>query len=114
MKSSLLAARLLRTSALGVSLAVTMVSIPSFAQDATDTATADDTASNEIVVTAQGRAQRLADVPVAISAVSAETLQNSGANDIRQLNQVAAIFRGLLLQVVGNVLILELRAQALL
>ena len=89
MKSSLLAARLLRTSALGVSLAVTMVSIPAFAQDATDTATADDTASNEIVVTAQGRAQRLADVPVAISAVSAETLQNSGANDIRQLNQVA-------------------------
>ncbi len=28
-------------------------------------------------------------MPVAISAVSAETLQNSGANDIRQLNQVA-------------------------
>lgn len=45
--------------------------------------------SDDIVVTAQGRAQVLADVPVAISAVSAETLQNSGANDIRQLNQVA-------------------------
>ena len=89
MKSSLLAARLLRTSALGVSLAVTMISIPVFAQDAADTTTADDTANNEIVVTAQGRSQRLADVPVAISAVSAETLQNSGANDIRQLNQVA-------------------------
>ncbi|MCX7268359.1 MAG: TonB-dependent receptor, partial [Sphingomonadales bacterium] len=36
-----------------------------------------------------GRSQLLSDVPVAISAVSAETLQNSGANDIRQLNQVA-------------------------
>jgi iron complex outermembrane recepter protein len=45
--------------------------------------------SNVIVVTAQGRSQALADVPVAISAVNAETLQNSGANDIRQLNQVA-------------------------
>ena len=45
--------------------------------------------SSDIVVTAQGRAQVLADVPVAVSAVSAETLQNSGANDIRQLNQVA-------------------------
>ncbi|MCE2829412.1 MAG: TonB-dependent receptor [Sphingomonadales bacterium] len=43
----------------------------------------------EIVVTAQGRSQLLSDVPVAISAVNAETLQNSGANDIRQLNQVA-------------------------
>ncbi|MBK6707051.1 MAG: hypothetical protein IPG54_06030 [Sphingomonadales bacterium] len=50
-----------------------------------------DTAEEEveIVVTAQGRAQVLSDVPVAISAVNAETLQNSGANDIRQLNQVA-------------------------
>ncbi|WP_086739610.1 TonB-dependent receptor [Erythrobacter colymbi] len=44
---------------------------------------------NVIIVTAQGRAQALADVPVAISAVSSETLLNSGANDIRQLNQVA-------------------------
>ncbi|MCR2832528.1 TonB-dependent receptor [Parerythrobacter lacustris] len=42
-----------------------------------------------IIVTAQGREQSLADVPVAISAVSGETLQNSGASDIRQLNQVA-------------------------
>ncbi|KQT35234.1 TonB-dependent receptor [Sphingomonas sp. Leaf412] len=48
-----------------------------------------DAASSDIVVTAQGRSQVLADVPVAISAVNAETLQNSGANDIRQLNQVA-------------------------
>ena len=48
--SSLLAARLLRTSALGVSLAVAAVSVPAFAQDAadTDTATADDGGSSEI------------------------------------------------------------------
>ncbi|MGB3847654.1 MAG: TonB-dependent receptor [Sphingopyxis sp.] len=88
MKShTLCAARLLRTSALGVSLAITSVAVPAFAQDTA--AAADDSADSEIVVTAQGRAQRLADVPVAISAVNAEALQNSGANDIRQLNQVA-------------------------
>lgn len=51
--------------------------------------TQDDTNQADIVVTAQGRAQALADVPVAVSAISAETLQNSGANDIRQLNQLA-------------------------
>ena len=85
--SSLLNARLLRTTALGVSIAVAAMSAPAFAQDAT-TDNAEDTA-NAIVVTAQGRSQLLSDVPVAISAVSAETLQNSGANDIRQLNQVA-------------------------
>ena len=84
--SSRLAVRLMRTSALGVSIAIAAVSAPAFAQD---TATADDSGSAEIVVTAQGRSQLLSDVPVAISAVSAETLQNSGANDIRQLNQVA-------------------------
>ena len=42
-----------------------------------------------IIVTAQGRQQALADVPVAISAINSDTLINSGANDIRQLNQVA-------------------------
>ena len=55
--------------------------------------------SNDIVVVAQGRAQLLSDVPVAVSAVTAETLQNSGANDIRQLNQVAP---SLLVSSTGN------------
>ncbi|WP_440859725.1 TonB-dependent receptor [Sphingopyxis sp. 22461] len=87
--SSLRAARFMRTSALGVSLAMAAFSVPAFAQDApADTAT-DDSDNTPIIVTAQGRSQLLSDVPVAISAVSAETLQNSGANDIRQLNQLA-------------------------
>ena len=74
--------------ALRLSAACLALSVPSlaFAQEAPQ---ADDTADEEIVVTAQGRSQLLSDVPVAISAVNAETLQNSGANDIRQLNQVA-------------------------
>lgn len=62
---------------------------PAFAQTAAAPQDDAETGEPEIVVTAQGRAQALADVPVAISAVNAETLQNSGANDIRQLNQVA-------------------------
>ena len=43
----------------------------------------------DIVVTAQGRRQILQDVPLAVSAVSGQSLENSGANDIRQLNQLA-------------------------
>ena len=43
----------------------------------------------DIVVTAQGRAQLLQDVPIAVNVVSAEALQNSGATDIRALNQLA-------------------------
>src|SRR5690606_36529050 len=42
-----------------------------------------------IIVTAQGRRQVLQDVPIAVSAVSSDQLQNSGATDIRQLNQLA-------------------------
>jgi len=76
--------------ALKLSAACIALAVPSavYAQEepqAEEAATQDD----EIVVTAQGRTQLLSDVPVAISAVNAETLQNSGANDIRQLNQVA-------------------------
>ena len=82
------AANLLRGTALGVSLAVAVVAMPAAAQDA-ETATEEAADEDAIVVTAQGRSQLLSDVPVAISAVNAETLQNSGANDIRQLNQVA-------------------------
>ncbi len=75
---------------LALSAATAAIAMPSmaFAQEepqAEEEAIGDD----EIVVTAQGRTQLLSDVPVAISAVTAETLQNSGANDIRQLNQVA-------------------------
>ena len=74
--------------ALKLSAACLALAVPSlaFAQGAPQ---AEDASDGEIVVTAQGRSQLLSDVPVAISAVSAETLQNSGANDIRQLNQVA-------------------------
>ena len=37
----------------------------------------------------QGRRQVLQDVPIAVTAVGGERLQNSGATDIRQLNQLA-------------------------
>src|SRR3989337_3501583 len=52
-----------------------------------DTAQVDDSA--DIVVTAQGRQQILQDVPIAVTAVGAESMKNSGATDIRQLNQLA-------------------------
>ncbi|WP_085810036.1 TonB-dependent receptor [Sphingomonas sp. TZW2008] len=45
--------------------------------------------AGDIVVTATRRAERLADVPIAVSAVSQAALQNSGANDIRGVVQLA-------------------------
>jgi len=64
--------------------------------DQNDGGTVDD---NVIVVTAQGRAQVLSDVPIAVSAINAEELQKSGASDIRELNQLAP---SLLVSSTGN------------
>ena len=61
-----------------------------------DEGTIDD---NVIVVTAQGRAQALSDVPIAVSAIGAEQLQQSGTSDIRELNQLAP---SLLVSSTGN------------
>ena len=52
-------------------------------------ATDEQADDNNIVVTAQGRRQILQDVPLAVTAVGGESMQNSGATDIRQLNQLA-------------------------
>ncbi|MDP2131261.1 MAG: TonB-dependent receptor [Erythrobacter sp.] len=68
---------------------------------AQDAGAEDDDAysGNVIVVTAQGRSQSLADVPVAISAISADMLEKSGVTDIRDLTQVAP---SLLVSSTGN------------
>jgi outer membrane receptor protein involved in Fe transport len=45
--------------------------------------------TGDIVVTATRRNEALSDVPLAVSAVTAERLEYTGASDIRQLNQVS-------------------------
>jgi len=80
-----------------LSAGLTALATPAYAQPAQPAATgttqaaapADDGGQPDIVITAQGRNQLLQDVPLAVQAVGAEQLQNSGANDIRQLNQLA-------------------------
>ncbi|WP_326525827.1 TonB-dependent receptor [Sphingomonas sp.] len=86
----------MRKLALLVTVAASAIALPAAAQTAAgpqDTAGTEQdqgyTSAGDVVVTATRRAERLADVPVAVSAVSTEQLQLSGANDIRQLNQLA-------------------------
>ena len=68
-------------------------------QDTDLVAAADVDDGNVIIVRAQGRDHTLSDVPVAVSAVTAETLQKSGVADIRDMNQVAP---SLLISSTGN------------
>lgn len=89
-----------KTSRVSLMLSAGLVAMasPAFAQEAEADAQG-VREGNTIVVVAQGREQLLSDVPVAVSAVNAETLENTGANDIRQLNQVVP---SLLVSSTGN------------
>lgn len=55
-------------------------------------ALAQDQVSDEIVVTATGRAAAIQDVPLAVTAIGAETLENTGVQDLRDITQVAPSF----------------------
>ncbi len=91
-----------------VSAGLFAISAPAFAQDTTEGSTstaqegpteaaavepadAEDAPRQDdaIIVTATRRNEALSDVPLAVSAVTGETLQNTGAVDIRGLNQVS-------------------------
>lgn len=65
---------------------------PALAQEATapnDTTAQDYDNANDIVVTATRRNETVQDVPIAITAVGAELLENAGVQDIRGLEQLA-------------------------
>jgi len=68
-----------------------MATTPAFAQDAAPAASqADETVRDEgeVVVTATGRAQLAQDVPIAVSVLGSEQIENAGVSDIRGLRQV--------------------------
>ena len=93
--------RLLYTCAVSaLALGIASPAIAQTAPAATPAPAASTEDSNDdIVVTAQGRSQLLANVPLAVSAVTAQSLSLSGANDIRQLSQLAP---SLLVSSTGN------------
>lgn len=89
-------------SALLLTVALCVGAVSAHAQDTTSTTTgaqvpnqtsAQQTGQGpiegDIIVTATRRADRVSNVPIAISVVTTASLQNSGATDIRQLNQLS-------------------------
>ncbi len=68
-----------------VFMTASLCAAPSFAQQATETEQASSV--DDIVVTARRREESLKDVPVAVSAISSERLEQTGAADITTLQQ---------------------------
>ncbi|MDV3457181.1 TonB-dependent receptor [Sphingomonas sp. HF-S4] len=74
-----------------------LLATPAFAQDTADpaaragdeTQTEEYQGANDIVVTATRRNETVQDIPVAVTALAAELLANSGVQDIRGLEQIA-------------------------
>ena len=72
---------------------------PALAQEAppppaqTDDAVEEVADSDEIVVTATGRSAALQDVPVAITAITADTIANANFKDLRAVEQIAPSFK---------------------
>lgn len=80
----------------GTALAVlAVISLPSVAhaQAANEQASAEDPSEGEIVVTAQRRAEKLTDVPIAVTSVSGDTLTAAGIASSNSLGQVVPAFR---------------------
>jgi iron complex outermembrane recepter protein len=68
----------------GASLAAMGAFSPAMAQD--------EDVTEEVVVTATGRTAALQDVPVAVTAVTGDQIEATGADDLRDLTQVAPSF----------------------
>jgi len=68
-----------------------LLSTPAFAEEATadiETASVDEVDDTEILVTARRREERAQDVPIALTAVSGDTLERTGAINITQIAQL--------------------------
>ena len=75
----------LKFTALAATALCSTFALPAFAQEAQS----DDGGIAEIVVTAQKRAENVQDVPIAISAFTAEAMQERGVTDVSSLSNLA-------------------------
>ncbi len=83
-----------KTELLAATAFALLVATPAFAQDAAPAQTKADVvddydSANAIVVTATRRNETVQDVPIAITAIGAEQLQNAGVDNVRDLEQLA-------------------------
>lgn len=79
--------RVFWSTSVSFSVLIALQAAPAFAQDEGAAGDERARADNEIVVTARKQAERLIDVPVAVTAVSSETIEKFGSNTLASISE---------------------------
>ncbi|QUL39433.1 TonB-dependent receptor [Erythrobacter sp. JK5] len=89
-------------------MACSSITAPVFAQDAEEQA-AQRPNENVIIVTATRRAQDVQDIPLAVTAVTPEQLQNQGVDNIQEVTTLAPSFSSSQAQLASGSVVLRIR-----
>jgi iron complex outermembrane recepter protein len=90
-------------------MACSALTTPVFAQDQDDAEARAMRDDNTIIVTATRRAQDVQDIPIAVTAVSQQQLDNQGVFNIQQISQLATSFTSSQAQVASGSVVLRVR-----
>ena len=90
-------------------MACSSFTAPAFAQDAPDGLEAPDASEGVIIVTATRRAQDVQDIPIAVTAISPEALNNQGVDNIREVTDLAPSFTSSQAQIASGSVVLRIR-----
>ena len=90
-------------------MACSAFTAPAFAQDGADTLEAPSATEDVIIVTATRRAQDVQDIPIAVTAISPEALNNQGVDNIREVTDLAPSFTSSQAQIASGSVVLRIR-----
>ncbi len=94
-------------SAMVAMLCSSAITMPAYAQDAQEGVEEDD--SDVIIVTATRRAQDVQDIPLAVTAVSPEQLEQQGVVNVQNITQVSPSFSTSNAQIASGSVVLRIR-----
>ncbi|NQX93853.1 MAG: TonB-dependent receptor [Erythrobacter sp.] len=90
-------------------LACTSFTAPAFAQSTSDGLEAPEASQDVIIVTATRRAQDVQDIPIAVTAISPQALDNQGVDNIREVTDLAPSFTSSQAQIASGSVVLRIR-----
>ncbi|MDJ0979022.1 MAG: TonB-dependent receptor [Erythrobacter sp.] len=90
-------------------MACSSFTAPAFAQEIPEGLEAPEASQDVIIVTATRRAQDVQDIPIAVTAISPEALNNQGVDNIREVTDLAPSFTSSQAQIASGSVVLRIR-----